>query len=54
MDRDSLIKYILENSSDCTRRELEKLTTDMLIIIKVQVEIELSKKTLKSKRGYNK
>lgn len=44
MDRDSLIKYILKFSTSYKSDELEKMNTQSLVILKVQIEIEQSKK----------
>jgi hypothetical protein len=49
MDRPSLTAYILENSTAYTRTDLDKMSMPLLVIAKVQIEIELAKKTRASK-----
>jgi hypothetical protein len=44
MDRASLTTYILENSNTYTRADLDKMSMPLLVIAKVQIEIELAKK----------
>jgi hypothetical protein len=41
MDREFLINYILKNSETYKRTELKKMSTRLLVIVKVQVEIEI-------------
>lgn len=41
MDREYLIKYILAYSKTATKEDLEKMSTESLVIIKVQIELEL-------------
>lgn len=41
MDREYLIIYILEYSKIAVREDLEKMTTESLVIVKVQIELEL-------------
>lgn len=44
MDREYLIKYILAYSKSAIRENLEKMSTESLVIIKVQIELELEQK----------
>lgn len=41
MDREYLIKYILAYSKTAKREDLEKMSTESLVMIKVQIELEL-------------
>ena len=41
MDREYLIKYILAYSKSAVREDLEKMTIESLVIIKVKIELEL-------------
>lgn len=45
MDREYLIKYILAYSKSASREDLEKMSTESLVIIKVQIELELEQKS---------
>jgi hypothetical protein len=38
--RNSLVEFILQHNSKLTKRELEQLTVEALMVIKIQAEIE--------------
>ncbi len=42
LDRDSIIEYILLHNKKIQRRDLDGLSVESLVLIKVQVEIENS------------
>jgi len=44
MNKDALIDFILTHSTYATREELENMSIESLIMIKVQIEIELTQK----------
>lgn len=44
MNRDYLIKYIMAYSKSAAKEDLEKMSTESLVIIKVQIELELEQK----------
>jgi hypothetical protein len=44
MEKDDLIEFIVKYSSASSRPELEEMTLESLVMIKVQLELELKQK----------
>lgn len=45
MDRECLISYIILHNSTHDKKQLEGLSTESLVMIKVQIELELMNKS---------